>query len=69
MPKYKLRIRTSWRSSRSRQTIADAVFIWEDKADALACKELLEKATLPERRGINTEIIFVEFHKEKVLEG
>ncbi len=68
MPKYKLRIRTSWRSSRSRQTIADAVFVWEDKADALACKKLLEKAAIPERRGVDTVITFVEFHEEKELE-
>jgi len=57
-PKYKLRLAFQWRESAKREVSAVREFVWEKKEDALACKALMEKATVPAGR---VKIEFFEF--------
>ena len=45
---YKLRITVRWRATRTREMRAVRELVWDNEADARACKLLLGKAKLPE---------------------
>ena len=60
--KYKLRVSKTVLLSARKSYAVTTVFVWTDKADALACKALLEKAANKDAR-----IEFVEFTEEKPL--
>jgi hypothetical protein len=62
--KFKLRIVCEWCQGRKQFTLTRE-FVWQNKADALACKALIEKAQMPK----NTKLAFVEFVEEKPLES
>ena len=65
--KYKLRIKSTWYVSAKKWQSATAIFVWEDKADALACKELLAKARRIENSRFKTDVEFVAFTEEEAL--
>lgn len=60
--KYKLRVRSRFGTARKPMSIT-AEFVWENRDDAIACMNLMEKA----KRGKFTDISFVEFEEEKPL--
>lgn len=67
MEKYKLRITTSWYQTKTKEKQITASFVWDKKDDALACKELLQKADRGSQRLYRTHIEFVVFTEEQAL--
>lgn len=63
MEKYKLKVTISSFKSALQRVFKYAYFIWDNEEDALACKELLEKA---DDSG-NVEVEFVRFTEESPL--
>ena len=61
--KYKLRLTLAANLSRLKCVRLTKNFEWEAEADALACKALLDKATLS-GKGITSTVEFVRFTDE-----
>ena len=61
--KYKLRITSRWMATRTHERSVVRSLVWEIEADAIACKELMDKATKP--KFFDCE--FVRFTEEESL--
>ena len=65
--KFKLRVTSKVYFSARKVYNVTRSFVWTDKADALACKALLEKAAVTGGHPGDTKIEFVEFTEERPL--
>jgi len=61
--KFKLRLTASWPVSRLKTQKITRELVWDNEADALACRDLMAKATLPKLFTVE----FVRFTEEKPL--